>query len=622
MALITCPECGRQISDRAPACVGCGIPMEDIREILREQQAASKKTADESQAASDSYIHNTLHDLCNREVTCIICKRAFKASELICPDCSYPVMSFSGVTPDLQAITSYRIEKGFYSEEKETSTSGQENPAGNAARSSRNNEDLPPGNKIIGIDFGTTNCRVSVMEGGKPVLIRNKEGYASTPAVVGFTGNGEILVGEAAKRQAITNPDRTVTSIRRMLGNDYKISIDGNLYHIEDIASMLLAELKHDAESYLGERVTDAVITIPETFSFTQRQAVQRACKSAGLNVKRLLHDPSATALAYGLDKTKDKQKVLIYDLGGGTLDVSVIEIGDGVIEVLSINGDAHLGGEEFDNALVQYLIESFRQEHGVDLRRDRLAHQRLKDAAEKAKKDLSVMQSVRINLPLITATSNGPLHMDIEVTRAWFERLTSSLIDKAIKPISSALSDAGIRPSAIDKVILAGGSTRIPAIQEAVRRALGKELFRGINPEECVAMGAAIQAGILSGEVMGTFVVDVMPMSLSIETMGGVATRIIDKNTPIPTKRSMIFSTAADNQVAVDIHILQGEGAMANENISLGTFRLSDIPPAKAGIPQIEVTFEVDTNGIINVRARDLGTGKEQKITVTSDPK
>lgn len=625
MALITCPECGRQISDRASFCVGCGIPMEDIRQILLKQQADSEKNgadhiAAERKTTSNADIHKTKQEVGNIQIRCLICGKSFTASDSVCPDCKFPALHLSGIRPDQAIINSYKVEKGFY--HPDNNQAAHSYSANNGAQSAQKNTDLPPSRKIIGIDFGTTNSRVSVIKGGKPVLISNKEGSFSTPSVVAFSKAGEILVGQAAKRQIITNPNRTVTSIRRYLGNDFNISVDGKQYGAEEIASLILSQLKADAESYLGERVTQAVVTCPELFTFAQKQALQEAGRRAGLNVKRIINDPSATALAYGLDKSNDSQKILIYDLGGGTLDVSVIEIGDGVVEVLAANGDNHLGGEDFDNELMNYLIDSFRREHGVDLRKDKMAVQRLKDISESAKKDLSVMQTARINLPFISADQNGPLHMDMEISRTTFESLVRPLIDRAIAPIQKVLNDAGITAADIDKVILTGGSTRIPSIQEAVRRATGKELFKGINPDECVAKGAGIQAGILSGEVTGIFVMDVMPLSLSIETLGGVATKVIDRNTSIPTKKSMIFSTAADNQIGVDIHVLQGESEMANENTSLGKFQLSGIPPAKRGIPQIEVTFEVDANGMIRVSAKDLGSGKEQKITVSSSVK
>ena len=476
--------------------------------------------------------------------------------------------------------------------------------------------------KVIGIDLGTTNSCVAVLEGGEPVVIANAEGSRSTPSVVAFTKNGERLVGETAKRQAITNPDRTIASIKRHMGENYHVDIDGKRYTPQDISAMILAKLKADAESYLGEKVTEAVITVPAYFSDSQKQATKDAGKIAGLDVKRIINEPTAASLAYGLDKVNGSQKILVYDLGGGTFAVSILELGDGVFEVLATNGDTRLGGDDFDNAVMNFLADSFQKEHGVDLRRDNMALQRLKEAAEKAKKELSSAQTTKINLPFITVTSEGPLHMDMDLTRARFDQLTSGLVDRTIEPMRKAMRDAGVTSADISKVILVGGSTRIPAVQAAVARETGKDPFKGINPDECVAVGAAIQAGVLTGEVHDVLLLDVTPLSLSIETLGGVATRLIERNTTIPTKKSQIFSTAADNQTAVDIHVLQGEREMAAGNITLGRFQLTGIAPAPRGIPQIEVTFDIDANGIVNVSAKDLGTGKEQAITITSSTK
>lgn len=473
--------------------------------------------------------------------------------------------------------------------------------------------------KVIGIDLGTTNSCVAVLEGGEPVVIANAEGNRTTPSVVGFAKNGERLIGETAKRQAVTNPERTIASIKRHMGEDYTVEIDGKKYTPQDISAMILSKLKADAESYLGEKVTEAVITVPAYFSDSQKQATKDAGKIAGLEVKRIINEPTAASLAYGLDKEEGSHKILVYDLGGGTFDVSILELGDGVFEVLATNGDTHLGGDDFDNAVMNFLADSFAKEHGVDLRSDRMALQRLKEAAEKAKKELSSAQTTNINLPFITVTADGPLHLNMDLTRAKFDQLTADLVNKSIEPMKKAMADAGITNSDLAKVILVGGSTRIPAVQEAVKRVTGKEPFKGINPDECVAIGAAIQAGVLTGEVHDVLLLDVTPLSLSIETLGGVATKLIERNTTIPTKKSQIFSTAADNQTAVDIHVMQGEREMAADNITLGRFQLTGIAPAPRGIPQIEVTFDIDANGIVNVSAKDLGTGKEQKITITS---
>jgi molecular chaperone DnaK len=476
--------------------------------------------------------------------------------------------------------------------------------------------------KVIGIDLGTTNSCVAVLEGGEPTVIANAEGARTTPSVVAFTKNGERLVGETAKRQAITNPDRTIASIKRHMGENYHVEIDGKQYTPQDISAMILSKLKADAESYLGEKVTEAVITVPAYFSDAQKQATKDAGKIAGLDVKRIINEPTAASLAYGLDKADGSQKILVYDLGGGTFDVSVLELGDGVFEVLATNGDTHLGGDDFDNKIMDFLADSFQKEHGVDLRKDNMALQRLKEAAEKAKKELSSAQTTKINLPFITVTAEGPLHMDMDLTRARFDQLTSDLVERSIEPMNKAMKDAGVTSADLSKVILVGGSTRIPAVQAAVQRVTGKEPFKGINPDECVAIGASIQAGVLTGEVNDVLLLDVTPLSLSIETLGGISTKLIERNTTIPTKKSQIFSTAADNQTTVDIHVLQGEREMASDNITLGRFQLSGIAPAPRGIPQIEVTFDIDANGIVNVSAKDLGTGKEQKITITSSTK
>ena len=474
--------------------------------------------------------------------------------------------------------------------------------------------------KIIGIDLGTTNSCVAVMEGGKPVVIANTEGIRTTPSVVAFTKTGERLVGEPAKRQAVTNAEKTISSIKRHMGSDYKVTIDDKKYTPQEISAMILQKLKADAESYLGEKVNEAVITVPAYFNDAQRQATKDAGKIAGLDVKRIINEPTAAALAYGLDNEKE-QKIMVYDLGGGTFDVSIIEIGDGVIEVLATNGDTHLGGDDFDNRITQWMIDEFKKAEGVDLSADKMALQRLKEAAEKAKKELSSATTTNINLPFITATSEGPKHLDMNLTRAKFDELTRDLIERTAIPVQNALKDAGITASELSKVLLVGGSTRMLAAQEEVKRLTGKEPSKSLNPDECVAIGAAIQGGKLAGDAGAgdILLLDVTPLSLSIETMGGVATRLIERNTTIPTKKSQIFSTAADNQTAVDIHVVQGERQFAKDNKSLGQFRLDGIPPARRGVPQIEVTFDIDANGIVNVSAKDLGTGKEQHITITS---
>ncbi len=476
--------------------------------------------------------------------------------------------------------------------------------------------------KVIGIDLGTTNSCVAVLEGGEPTVIANAEGARTTPSVVGFAKNGERLVGETAKRQAITNPDRTISSIKRHMGENYKVTIDNKDYTPQDISAMILGKLKADAESYLGEKVTEAVITVPAYFSDAQKQATKDAGKIAGLDVKRIINEPTAASLAYGLDKDEASHKILVYDLGGGTFDVSILELGDGVFEVLATNGDTRLGGDDFDEALLAFMADSFAKENGVDLRADKMALQRLKEAAEKAKKELSSAQTTNVNLPFITVNENGPLHMNMDITRAKFEQLTAGLVERTVEPMKKAMADAGVTNADIAKVILVGGSTRIPAVQEVVKKVTGKEPFKGINPDECVAVGAAIQAGVLTGEVNDVLLLDVTPLSLSIETLGGVATKLIERNTTIPTKKSQIFSTAADNQTAVDIHVMQGEREMAAGNITLGRFQLTGIPPAPRGVPQIEVTFDIDANGIVNVSAKDMGTGKSQQITITSSTK
>ena len=474
--------------------------------------------------------------------------------------------------------------------------------------------------KIIGIDLGTTNSCVAVMEGGKPVVIANTEGIRTTPSVVAFTKTGERLVGEPAKRQAVTNAEKTISSIKRHMGSDYKVTIDDKKYTPQEISAMILQKLKADAESYLGEKVNEAVITVPAYFNDAQRQATKDAGKIAGLDVKRIINEPTAAALAYGLDNEKE-QKIMVYDLGGGTFDVSIIEIGDGVIEVLATNGDTHLGGDDFDNRITQWMIDEFKKAEGVDLSADKMALQRLKEAAEKAKKELSSATTTNINLPFITATSEGPKHLDMNLTRAKFDELTSDLIERTAIPVQNALRDAGLTAAELSKVLLVGGSTRMLSAQEKVKQLTGKEPSKSLNPDECVAIGAAIQGGKLAGDAGAgdILLLDVTPLSLSIETMGGVATKLIERNTTIPTKKSQVFSTAADNQTAVDIHVVQGEREFARDNKTLGQFRLDGILPARRGVPQIEVTFDIDANGIVNVSAKDLGTGKEQHITITS---
>ena len=473
--------------------------------------------------------------------------------------------------------------------------------------------------KTIGIDLGTTNSCVSVMEGGEPVVIPNAEGMRTTPSVVAFSKDGERIVGEPAKRQAVTNPDRTIASIKREMGRDHKVTIDGKDYSPQEISAIILQKLKSDAEAYLGDTVTEAVITVPAYFTDAQRQATKDAGKIAGLNVKRIINEPTAASLAYGLDKTDHEEKILVFDLGGGTFDVSILEIGDGTFEVLSTSGNNQLGGDDFDEVLVNYIADEFKKTEGVDLRQDKMSHQRLKDAAEKAKKELSSTLNTNVNLPFITATAEGPKHLNMDISRAKFEELTAFLVEKTMEPTRKALADSGLSMSEVDKAILVGGSTRIPAVQEAIKKFTGKEPHKGINPDECVAIGAAIQAGVLAGDVKDVLLLDVTPLSLGIETLGGVFTKIIERNTTIPTKKSQVFSTAADNQTAVDIHVLQGERSMAGDNVTLGRFQLMDIPAAPRGIPQIEVTFDIDSNGIVHVGAKDLGTGKEQKITITS---
>ena len=476
--------------------------------------------------------------------------------------------------------------------------------------------------KVIGIDLGTTNSCVAVLEGGEPTVITNAEGNRTTPSVVGFAKNGERLIGETAKRQAVTNPDRTVASIKRRMGDNYKVTIDGKDYTPQDISAMVLAKLKADAEAYLGETVTEAVITVPAYFTDSQKQATKDAGKIAGLEVKRIINEPTAAALAYGLDKDEASHKVLVYDLGGGTFDVSIMELGDGVFEVLATNGNNKLGGDDFDNKLLDFMADTFKNDNGIDLRQDNMALQRLKEAAEKAKKELSSSQTTSVNLPFITVSEAGPLHLNMDITRAKFDQLTSELVEATIEPMKKAMNDAGVTNNDISKVILVGGSTKIPAVQDAVKKITGKDPFKGINPDECVAIGASIQAGVLTGEVNDVLLLDVTPLSLSIETLGGVATKLIERNTTIPTKKSQIFSTAADNQTAVDIHVMQGERDMASGNVTLGRFQLTGIPPAPRGVPQIEVTFDIDANGIVNVSAKDMETGKEQRITITSSTK
>ena len=472
--------------------------------------------------------------------------------------------------------------------------------------------------KIIGIDLGTTNSCVAVMEGGEPVVIANSEGARTTPSVVGFTKTGDRLVGQVAKRQAITNPDNTVASIKRYMGTDHKVTLNGKEYTPQQVSAMILQKLKADAEAYLGETVTEAVITVPAYFNDSQRQATKDAGTIAGLNVRRIINEPTAAALAYGVDK-EDDQKIMVYDLGGGTFDVSIIEMGDGVTEVLATNGDTHLGGDDFDQRIIDWMADAFQTENGIDLRKDKMAAQRLKEAAEKAKIELSSAMSSQINLPFITADATGPKHLDMTLTRAKFNELTADLVDRTMGPVRKALQDAGLRPSDLKKVLMVGGSTRIPAVYDAVKKELNCEPFKGINPDECVAVGAAIQGGVLNGEKKGLLLLDVTPLSLGIETLGGVCTKIIDRNTTIPTHKSQVFSTAADNQPSVEVNVLQGEREFARDNKSLGVFHLDGIAPAPRGVPQIEVTFDIDANGIVKVSAKDLGTGKEQNITITA---
>ena len=472
--------------------------------------------------------------------------------------------------------------------------------------------------KIIGIDLGTTNSCVAVMEGGEATVIANAEGMRTTPSVVAFAKNGERLVGQNAKNQAITNPDRTIISIKRDMGSDRRVAIDDKKYSPEEISAFILMKLKNDAEAFLGEKVTQAVITVPAYFSDSQRQATKDAGKIAGLEVMRIINEPTAAALAYGVDK-ENEQKIMIYDLGGGTFDVSILEIGDGVCEVLATSGNNKLGGDDFDDRIINWMAEQFKATNGIDLRNDSMAYQRLKEAAEKAKKDLSGVMSTNINLPFITADATGPKHLDLTLSRAEFNKLTADLVEKTMGPVKQSLSDAGLSPSEIHKVLLVGGSTRIPAVVEAINNFMGKEAHKGLNPDECVAMGAAIQGGVLGGDVKGVVLLDVTPLSLGLETLGGISTKLIERNTTIPTKKSQIFSTAADNQPSVEIHVLQGEREMAAHNKTLGKFRLDGIAPAPRGVPQIEVTFDIDANGIVNVSAKDLGTGKEQNITITA---
>lgn len=474
--------------------------------------------------------------------------------------------------------------------------------------------------KIIGIDLGTTNSCVAVMEGGQPVVIANTEGERTTPSIVGFAKNGERLVGQTAKRQAITNPENTIISIKRHMGTDYKVDIDGKKYSPQEISAMILQKLKQDAESYLGEKVTEAVITVPAYFTDAQRQATKDAGKIAGLDVKRIINEPTSAALAYGLDNEKE-QKIMVYDLGGGTFDVSIIDIGDGVIEVLATNGNNHLGGDDFDQRIMDYMVSEFKKSEGIDLSKDKMAMQRVRDAAEKAKKELSTVTTTNINLPFITMNESGPKHLDMNLSKAKFDELTVDLVEKTMEPVRIALKDADMTATELDKILLVGGSTRIPAVQEAVKKLTGKDPFKGINPDECVALGASIQGGKLAGDEGAgeILLLDVTPLSLGIETLGGVATKLIEKNTTIPTNKKQVFSTAADNQTAVDINIVQGERQFAKDNKTLGQFRLDGIMPAPKGVPQIEVTFDIDANGIVNVSAKDLGTGKEQHVTITS---